>query len=167
MTAGNTNVFEQNTKKLLLNRLRSGEGDTIELGLTSRVRQWDKEFDADFQRRRNGGDRRILDLENVEEVWQIDALISNELITLSEDTSDSVELRDGGTVQIESLEDVETVFNDVMRTFDPSVSPAPYQLDYGDTSVDGFISSLSIDEAAIDENGTFLIQFDFAVAKFP
>jgi len=167
MAATNPNVFEQNTKKLLLKRIRSDSNDVIELGSINRVRQWDKEFDGDFQRRREGGDRRIVDLENVEEVWQVDALINNDLIALSDETSGTVDLEVGGSVDIESIEDVEIVLNDMMRSFNPDASIiAPYELVYGGRSHNGFIGSLSIDESAGDDNSVFLVQFDFIIAKY-
>lgn len=140
-------VFEMETKQLVITPV--GTLDAIELGCTSWNKRMQNELNDFAQPSLDEGDaeRKIQNLNRIEEIHVFDSLISDEFIVKSD-------IYDG---DIESKEEAESLIDEYFKL------RRLLRIRYGHIDVKGYLTEVSVEESAQNENSAFRISFNLLV----
>lgn len=142
-----TNVFNQNTKQLLISPVNTNT--TVELGALSWEKRVQNELN-DFAKPSttpNEVERRIQNMNRIQEVHTWTALVSDEFVKKSE----------ASTISDETKEGVEEVMDNYMRLL------RLINVEYGHIDESGYITEYSVEESASEDNSVFRITFNLLV----
>lgn len=142
-----TDSFEMETKQLLVQPV--GTSDTIELGATSWNKRMQNELNDFAKPSLNQGEveRKMQNLNRIEEMHVFDALINDDFILKSGEFGDSV------TTKEEAEDRIDTYFK--MRRL--------LNVRYGHVDVNGYLTEYSVEEVSQNDNSTFRISFNLLV----
>ena len=148
--SGDQNVFDPDTKKLLIRPSSAQQGGGYELG----CRNWSKTLSNnvnDFARpvtQPGDTERRVQNLNQIEEIHTFRVLISDQFIATSSQY-DSL----GASTKEDVEEELDQLFKDINKV----------EVEYGHVSPSGYMIDYSVDEPAAADGSVFEIQFDLLV----
>ena len=143
------NVYDMNTKQMIIQR-KSG-GDKAELGVTVHNKRLQNEVNDFPEPKMDAVDvnRKIQNMNMLTEVHTFEAVIDDDLVNSSDVYGDSMETKE----QVEQWMDM--LFK----------SAAHLELEYGHINVEGYMTELSFEERAQDDNSTYRIELNFLVGR--
>jgi len=140
------NVFKKETKQLIITPV--GKGDTVELGAFNWNKRLRNELNDYAKPSSTEGEveRRIQNMNMVEEVHTFSALISDEFITKSSEF-DNISTKEEAESQLDQYFKMKRLL----------------QVTYGHVDVNGFLTEISVEESQRQSGGVFRIDLDFLV----
>ena len=147
MASNNNDIFDMTTKQLRINIV--GDSETIELGCTNWNKRMQNELNDFAKPSLSEGEteRRIQNLNQVEEVHVFKTLVNDEFIRVSDVISDTYTTK----------EDIEEQFDTFFK------QRRLVRLRYGHIDVNGYLTEFSVEEASQNDNSTFMFDFTLLV----